>query len=86
MLLFAIFAGIYFYFPKMSGKMIPDWIGQVHFWGMFIGAEHHVLPAAFSWAVRACHRRYIDYPDAFATWNYVSSLGAFLSFCIVPVL
>ncbi len=76
---FAIFAGIYFYFPKMTGKMYPEWAGKLHFWAMFIGANLTFFPQHFL-GRQGMPRRYIDYPDAFATWNYVSSLGAFLSF------
>ncbi|WP_099826806.1 cytochrome c oxidase subunit I [Oceaniglobus indicus] len=76
---FAIFAGIYFYFPKMSGQIIPEWIGKVHFWAFFIGANLTFFPQHFL-GRQGMPRRYIDYPDAFATWNLVSSWGAFLSF------
>ncbi|MBS1302977.1 cytochrome c oxidase subunit I [Loktanella sp. SALINAS62] len=76
---FGIFAGIYFYFPKMSGKMYPEWAGKLHFWTMFIGANITFFPQHFL-GRQGMPRRYIDYPEAFATWNYVSSWGAFLSF------
>ncbi|MBM1813695.1 cytochrome c oxidase subunit I [Pseudosulfitobacter pseudonitzschiae] len=76
---FAIFAGIYFYFPKMTGRMYPEWAGKLHFWMMFIGANITFFPQHFL-GRQGMPRRYIDYPEAFATWNYVSSLGAFLSF------
>ncbi len=76
---FAIFAGIYFYFPKMSGKMLPEWAGKLHFWAMFIGANITFFPQHFL-GRQGMPRRYIDYPEAFATWNLVSSLGAFLAF------
>jgi cytochrome c oxidase subunit I len=76
---FAIFAGIYFYFPKMSGKMLPEWAGKLHFWAMFIGANITFFPQHFL-GRQGMPRRYIDYPDAFAYWNYISSLGAFLAF------
>ena len=76
---FAIFAGIYFYFPKMTGKMYPEWAGKLHFWTFFIGANVTFFPQHFL-GRQGMPRRYIDYPDAFATWNFVSSLGAFLSF------
>ena len=77
--IFSIFAGIYFYFPKMSGRMYPEWAGKLHFWAMFIGANLTFFPQHFL-GRQGMPRRYIDYPDAFATWNYVSSWGAFLSF------
>ncbi|CRK74808.1 cytochrome c oxidase subunit I [Nereida ignava] len=76
---FCIFAGIYFYLPKMSGRMYPEWAGKLHFWAMFIGANLTFFPQHFL-GRQGMPRRYIDYPEAFATWNYVSSIGAFLSF------
>ena len=76
---FAIFAGIYFYFPKMTGKMYPEWAGKLHFWTMFIGANLTFFPQHFL-GRQGMPRRYIDYPEAFAYWNLWSSWGAFLSF------
>ncbi|WP_428511393.1 cytochrome c oxidase subunit I [Roseovarius sp.] len=76
---FAIFAGVYFYFPKMTGRMYPEWAGKLHFWAMFIGANLTFFPQHFL-GRQGMPRRYIDYPEAFAVWNYWSSLGAFLSF------
>jgi cytochrome c oxidase subunit 1 len=76
---FAIFAGIYFYFPKMTGRSIPEWAGQLHFWTMFVGSNITFFPQHFL-GRQGMPRRYIDYPEAFALWNQVSSYGAFLSF------
>jgi cytochrome c oxidase subunit 1 len=76
---FTIFAGIYFYLPKMSGRMYPEWAGKTHFWAMFIGSNLTFFPQHFL-GRQGMPRRYIDYPDAFAYWNWWSSLGAFLSF------
>lgn len=76
---FAIFAGIYFYLPKMSGRMYPEWAGKAHFWAMFVGSNVTFFPQHFL-GRQGMPRRYIDYPEAFAFWNYVSSWGAFLSF------
>ncbi|MCV3272693.1 cytochrome c oxidase subunit I [Roseobacter sinensis] len=76
---FAIFAGIYFYFPKMTGKMYPEMAGKIHFWMMFIGSNLTFFPQHFL-GRQGMPRRYIDYPDAFAYWNWWSSLGAFISF------
>ncbi|PTX56351.1 cytochrome c oxidase subunit 1 [Litoreibacter ponti] len=76
---FCIFAGIYFYLPKMSGRMYPEWAGKLHFWLMFVGANITFFPQHFL-GRQGMPRRYIDYPEAFAYWNYVSSWGAFLSF------
>ncbi|MCH9832253.1 MAG: cytochrome c oxidase subunit I [Alphaproteobacteria bacterium] len=76
---FAIFAGVYFYFPKMTGRMYPEWAGKLHFWAMFIGANLTYFPQHFL-GRQGMPRRYIDYPEAFAYWNVWSSWGAFLSF------
>ncbi|MEO0372863.1 MAG: cbb3-type cytochrome c oxidase subunit I, partial [Pseudomonadota bacterium] len=76
---FAIFAGVYFYFPKMTGRMYPEWAGKLHFWAMFIGANLTFFPQHFL-GRQGMPRRYIDYPEAFALWNWWSSIGAFISF------
>ncbi len=76
---FGIFAGIYFYFPKMTGKMYPEWAGKLHFWAMFIGSNLTFFPQHFL-GRQGMPRRYIDYPEAFALWNWWSSVGAFISF------
>ncbi|WP_370342696.1 cytochrome c oxidase subunit I [Pararhodobacter marinus] len=76
---FALFAGIYYWIGKMSGRQYPEWAGKLHFWTMFIGANLTFFPQHFL-GRQGMPRRYIDYPDAFALWNYVSSIGAFLSF------
>ncbi|MGV8954402.1 MAG: cbb3-type cytochrome c oxidase subunit I, partial [Cypionkella sp.] len=74
-----IFCGIYFWFGKMSGREYPEWAGKLHFWLMFIGANLTFFPQHFL-GRQGMPRRYIDYPEAYAYWNYVSSMGAFLSF------
>ncbi|MEL6169770.1 MAG: cytochrome c oxidase subunit I [Pseudomonadota bacterium] len=76
---FCIFAGIYFYIGKMSGRQYPEWAGKVHFWTMFIGSNITFFPQHFL-GRQGMPRRYIDYPEAFAYWNYISSIGAFLAF------
>ncbi|WP_298431394.1 cytochrome c oxidase subunit I [uncultured Jannaschia sp.] len=76
---FGIFAGIYYWIGKMSGRQYPEWAGRLHFWTFFIGANLTFFPQHFL-GRQGMPRRYIDYPDAFALWNAVSSWGAFLSF------
>jgi len=76
---FGIFAGIYYWIGKMSGRQYPEWAGKLHFWLFFIGANLTFFPQHFL-GRQGMPRRYIDYPEAFATWNLVSSYGAFLSF------
>ncbi len=75
---FCIFAGIYYWFSKMTGRAYPEWAGKLHFWMMFIGANITFFPQHFL-GRQGMPRRYIDYPEQFALWNYVSSMGAFLS-------
>jgi cytochrome c oxidase subunit I len=76
---FGIFAGVYYWIGKMSGRQYPEWAGKIHFWAMFIGSNLTFFPQHFL-GRQGMPRRYIDYPEAFAYWNWFSSLGAFLSF------
>ena len=75
---FSIFAGIYYWIGKMSGRQYPEWAGKLHFWATFFGVNLTFFPQYFL-GLAGMPRRYIDYPDAFAGWNYVSSIGAFIS-------
>ena len=74
---FVIFAGIYYWFPKITGYMMPEWIGKTHFWIAFIGSNVLFFPMHFL-GLSGMPRRYADYPDAFAGWNLVSSIGAYI--------
>ncbi|MDP7149795.1 MAG: cytochrome c oxidase subunit 1 [Paracoccaceae bacterium] len=76
---FTIFAGIYYYIGKMSGRQYPEFWGKLHFWMFFIGVNLTFFPQHFL-GRQGMPRRYIDYPEAFAFWNEISSYGAFLSF------
>jgi len=76
---FALMAGIYYWLAKMSGRQYPEWAGKLHFWMFFIGANLTFFPQHFL-GRQGMPRRYIDYPEAFAYWNEVSSWGALLSF------
>jgi cytochrome c oxidase subunit 1 len=76
--LFAIFCGFYYWFPKMSGRVIPDFWGKVHFVLMFLGVNLTFFPMHFL-GLAGMPRRIPDYPDAFAHWNHVISMGAYLS-------
>ncbi|OJY38080.1 MAG: cytochrome c oxidase subunit I [Rhizobiales bacterium 65-9] len=74
---FMIFGGWYYWFPKMFGYIIPDWIGKTHFWISFIGANILFFPMHFS-GLAGMPRHYVDYPDALAHWNRISSFGSYI--------
>ncbi|MGF1611482.1 MAG: cytochrome c oxidase subunit I [Kiloniellales bacterium] len=75
---FGIMAGMYYWIGKMCGRQYPEWAGKLHFWTTFIGVNLIFFPQHFLGA-QGMPRRYIDYPDAYAGWNYVSSIGAYIS-------
>jgi cytochrome c oxidase subunit 1 len=81
---FAIFGALYYWFPKMTGYMYSEALGKLHFWLMFIGANIAFFPMHFLGAA-GMPRRYADYPDAFAGWNFIASIGAYISFAGVIV-
>jgi len=76
--IFGAFAGAYYWFPKMTGRMLDDRLGKVHFWTLFVG--FHLTFAVQHWlGNEGMPRRYADYSakDGFTTLNTISSIGAF---------
>ncbi|BBB12291.1 cytochrome c oxidase subunit I [Sphingopyxis sp. FD7] len=71
---FSLFAGFYYWFPKMSGRMYNEFLGQLHFWIFFIGVNVLFFPQHFL-GQQGMPRRYPDYPDAYAFWHLISSWG-----------
>jgi cytochrome c oxidase subunit 1 len=71
---FSLFAGFYYWFPKMSGRMYNELLGQIHFWVFFIGVNVMFFPMHFL-GLQGMPRRYPDYPDAYAHWNMVATVG-----------
>ncbi|HEY4201058.1 MAG TPA: cytochrome c oxidase subunit I [Devosiaceae bacterium] len=76
---FAIFAGWYYWYPKMFGIMYNEKLANAHFWITFVGVNLVFFPQHFL-GLAGMPRRYIDYPDAFAFWNRVSSVGYYVTF------
>ncbi|MFL9824494.1 cytochrome c oxidase subunit I [Rhodoplanes sp. SY1] len=75
---FTIFAGWYYWFPKFTGYLYEEWIGKLHFWVTFVGVNMLFFPQHFL-GLAGMPRRIADYPDAFAGWNMVSSIGSYIS-------
>jgi cytochrome c oxidase subunit 1 len=71
---FAIFAGFYYWFEKMFGVKYNEFLGVAHFWLMFIGVNIVFFPQHFL-GLQGMPRRYVDYSEGYAYWNYVSSVG-----------
>lgn len=77
--LFGAFAAFYYWIGKMSGRQYRESLGKIQFWLMFIGANITFFPQHFL-GLAGMPRRIPDYPDAFAGWNMVSSIGSYISF------
>lgn len=75
---FALFSAWYFWVPKILGLDYNILLGKVHFWIMFIGVNVTFFPQHFL-GLQGMPRRISDYPDAFAGWNLVSSVGSIIS-------
>ena len=87
-IVFATFSGIYFWFPKMTGRFLDEGLGKVHFWTTFIG--FHLTFLIQHWLGNiGMPRRYSDYlpTDGFTTLNTISTIGAFvLGASVLPFL
>jgi cytochrome c oxidase subunit 1 len=75
---FALFAGFYFWAPKILGKTSNELLGNIHFWTLFVGVNLTFFPQHFL-GLAGLPRRIPDYPDAFSGWNAVSSFGSLVS-------
>lgn len=75
---FAIFAGFYFWFKKITGRSYPEILGKIHFWVFFIGVNLTFFPMHFL-GLAGMPRRIPDFPDAFAGWNMIASYGSYIS-------
>jgi cytochrome c oxidase subunit 1 len=74
--LFTIMAGIYYWFPKMTGRMYDERLGKLHFWTTFIGFNLTFFPMHII-GVQGMPRRVADYAPEFANWNFFISVASF---------
>ena len=74
--LMTVFAGIYYWFPKMTGRMYNEALGKLHFWLTFIGMNATFFPMHYI-GLRGMPRRVADYADTFANWNLFISIASF---------
>ena len=75
---FAVFAGFYYWSPKIIGKSYNEKLGKIQFYTLFVGVNLTFFPQHFL-GLAGMPRRIPDYPDAFTGWNVVSSLGSLIS-------
>jgi cytochrome c oxidase subunit 1 len=73
--IFTVFAGLYYWFPKMTGRMYDEGLGKLHFWGSFISFNLAFGPMHWL-GLEGMPRRVADYADNFGEWNLVSTIGA----------
>ncbi|GGZ98836.1 cytochrome c oxidase subunit I [Novosphingobium arvoryzae] len=69
-----LFAGFYYWFPKMSGRMHSEFLSHLHFWVFFVGVNLIFFPQHFL-GLQGMPRRYPDYTPAYEYWNAISTLG-----------
>jgi len=76
--LFALFTGVYYWFPKMTGLAIFELGGYIHFWILFVGVNLTFFPMHFL-GLAGMPRRIPDYPDGYFGWNFIASVGSIVS-------
>jgi cytochrome c oxidase subunit I len=74
--LFTIFAGIYYWYPKMTGRMYNERLGKIHFWMTFLGFNLTFFPMHWI-GLQGMPRRVADYAPEFGSWNFVITIASF---------
>nr|YP_009711089.1 cytochrome c oxidase subunit 1 [Turbinellus floccosus]QGI24484.1 cytochrome c oxidase subunit 1 [Turbinellus floccosus] len=75
---FGLFAGFYYWAPKIVGLTYNELLGKIHFWTLFVGVNLTFFPQHFL-GLAGMPRRIPDYADAYAEWNAISSFGSIVS-------
>jgi len=75
---FGMFAGFYYWIGKISGYDYSETLGKIHFWLLFFGVNLTFFPMHFL-GLSGMPRRIPDYPDAFSSFNFLASVGSYLS-------
>jgi len=75
---FAFFAGFYYWIEKLSGYDFAEELGHIHFWITFIGVNLTFFPMHFL-GIAGMPRRIPDYPDPYGDWNFFESIGSYMS-------
>ena len=82
----ALFAGIYFWFPKITGRMLDERLGQVHFWLTFLGFNLTFFPQHIA-GLQGMPRRVFTYAPEFTALNLMSTIGSFfVAIAVLPFL
>jgi cytochrome c oxidase subunit 1 len=77
--IFGLFSGIYYWWPKINGKMLDERLGKLHFWLMLIGFNVTFFPQHFLGIIGMPRRIYTYAPDlGWNFWNLVSSIGSLI--------
>ena len=75
---FALFAGFYYWYEKITGLELDEYLGQLHFWVTFAGVNLTFFPMHFL-GLMGMPRRIPDYPDVYSYWNWWCTFGSFLT-------
>jgi len=75
---FSLFAGYYYWSPKILGLAYNELLAQIQYWVLFLGVNCTFFVMYFL-GLQGLPRRVPDYPDAFFEWNYVASIGSLIS-------
>jgi len=77
--LFGIFAGLHYWWPKMTGRLLDERLGRLYFWVMFVGFNVTFFPQHFLGALGMPRRIYTYSAETgWALWSLVSTIGAFI--------